>query len=193
MFHIELRKFPHVARALNLTAAELHERIVGPWIRDEKIQLDDRRWLPAQAKLTIYEAPELPADQIGIGRGWANVTRSGEEVTDRVLADARGAADAPLAGLREELLARVASDVVTIGELVGLVNARFGPMRVSDRLALAEQCVWELLHRGQLQILIDGAEREPARVDQWEPILLAWETWKGDGARVLLARKQPEG
>ena len=193
MFHIELRKFPHVARALNLSAAELHQRIVGPWVRDEKIELDDRRWLPAQAKLTIYEAPELAADQIGIGRGWANVTRSGEEVTDRVLADARGVADAPLAGLREELLVRVASDVVTIGELVALVNDRFAPMRVSDRLALAEQCVWELLHRGQLQLLIDGAERGPARVDQWEPILLAWETWSGDGSRVLLARKQPGG
>ena len=193
MFHIELRKFPHVARALNLSAAELHQRIVGPWIRDEKIELDDRRWLPAQAKLTIYEAPELAADQIGIGRGWANVTRSGEEVTDRVLADARGAADAPLAGLREELRARVASDVVTIGALVALVNDRFAPMRVSDRLALAEQCVWELLHRGELQLLIEGAEREPVGVDQWEPILLAWETWSGDGAGVLLARKQPGG
>lgn len=193
MFHIELRKFPHVARSLNLSSTELHERIVGPWIRDETIELDDRRWLPSQAKLMIYEGPELLADQIGIGRGWANVTRAGEEVTDRVLAVAREAANAPLAGLREELLARVATEVVTIEELVALVNGRFAQMRVSDRLALAEQCVWELLHRGQLRMLLDGAEPAPVGRDQWEPLLLTWETWSAAGARVLLAPGRREG
>ncbi len=190
MFHIELRKFPHVARALNLSAHELREQIVGPWIRGETIELDDRRWLPSQAKLTIYEGPALPADQIGIGRGWANATRSGDEVTDRVLAEARGAANAPLADLREELLARVASEAVTIEQLVALVNDRFARMRVSGRLALAEQCVWELLHHGRLRMLIDGAE--PVAPEQWQAILLRWDTWSVAGAGVVLVANERE-
>jgi hypothetical protein len=187
VFHVELRKFPNVARALNLTALELHERIVGPWVRNEVIELEDRRWAPEQAKLTIYEGPELPTDQIGLGRGWANATRSGEEVTDRVLSEARDAAGASLAELRQELLQRCVSSAVSVQELVTIANERFPQLRVSDRLALAEQCVWELLHQGRLRLLVLGGEPEIVEREQWESTLLAWETWSSAGARVLIA------
>lgn len=187
MFHVELRKFPNVARALNLTAVELHERIIGPWLRDEAIELEDRRWIPQQAKLTIYEGPELRAEQIGLGRGWANATRSGEEVTGLVLAQARDAAGASLEQLRHELLQRCAARPVAVQELVALANDQFAQLRVSDRLALAEQCVWELLHQGRLRLLVPGSEPEVLPPERWESILLAWETWSSASARVRLA------
>ena len=186
MFHVELRKFPNVARALNLTATELQERIVGPWLRNEVIELEDRRWIPEQTKLTICESPELRSDQIGLGRGWANATRAGEEVTDRVLTQAREVAWAPLAELREELLGRCAAGAMTVQQLVLLVNDRFGQMRVSDRLGLAERCVWEGLHHGRLRMLIDGPEQKLVAPEEWESILLAWDTWCSGSARVLL-------
>jgi hypothetical protein len=191
VFHVELRKFPNVARALNLTSSELHEQIVGPWIRDQTVELEDRHWLPSQTKLTIYEGPELRPDQIGIGRGWGNATRSGTEVTGRVLADARQEANAPIAALRDELLARCAGHRVSVEELVAMVNDRFAAMRVSDRLALAEQCVWELLHHGRLQLLVNAAQPTVVAPEQWELILLTWETWTDPDAGVSLAGIDP--
>ena len=49
MFHLELRQFPHVACAFNLSEAELW-RIVEPWSRAEWIEVGD---------LKLYEFSEL--------------------------------------------------------------------------------------------------------------------------------------
>ncbi len=87
MFHVELRQFPHQTRAFNLTREQLDARILRPWVSDGAVELDDRRWSSERAKLTVYEGPELSPDQLGLGRGWANVTRAGEDVTARVLAE----------------------------------------------------------------------------------------------------------
>ncbi len=73
MFHVELRQFPHQARAFNLTRDQLEARILGPWVSGGSIELDDRHWLPDRARLTIYEGPHLAPDQLGMGRGWQNV------------------------------------------------------------------------------------------------------------------------
>ncbi len=45
----------------------------------------ERKWAPERAKLTIYEGPELRPDEIGVGRGWGNVTKYGTDVTGRLL------------------------------------------------------------------------------------------------------------
>ncbi len=191
MFHIELRQFPHVARAFNLTADELERRFVRPWIRQEAIDLDDRRWSPDRATLTIYEAPELRRDQIGMGRGWANVTRSGEDVTEPVLGDAV-APRSSVQLLKEEIESRCADDALSIADVRWLADERLPGRRVSERVAVAEQAVWELLHHGRLSMISAGNPDDTLAADLWQPILLSWETWSEAEPSVLLAAPASE-
>jgi hypothetical protein len=176
MFHLELRQFPHVARAFNLVREELETRILTPWVQGRPVELDDRRWAPERAKLTIYEGRALATEEIGMGRGWANAARSGEAVTERMLADAERSIKAPpaLTELKQELLARCAGGRVGLNRVVEL--ARFGEpsRRASERLALAEQAVWELLHEGHAGLVRAGAPLAPA---DWQPALLSWAAW----------------
>ena len=88
LFHVELRQFPHVARAFNLTREELDARILDPWVREGTATLDGRRFSRERGKIKIYEGPELGGEQLGLGRGWPNVARSGEDATGALLADA---------------------------------------------------------------------------------------------------------
>jgi hypothetical protein len=182
MFHVEVRQFPHVARAFNLGGDELRERILAPWVGEPELEFQERQWSTSKAKLTIYEGPELTPDQIGLGRGWANATRAGEDVTVRLLAGARSAAVTPqdeaTDWLKRELVARVNGGRVPIREALELVNGRCPGWRMSDRLAVAERAVWELLHQGGLRMLRGESPVEPAA---WEAVVLDWETWCGTG------------
>jgi catechol 2,3-dioxygenase-like lactoylglutathione lyase family enzyme len=85
VFHVELRQFPHTARAFNLTREQLHARFTGPWLKQEVVELDSQRFAPERANLTIYEGPRLETVDMGMGRGWQNVMRRGEDVTEREL------------------------------------------------------------------------------------------------------------
>src|SRR5436305_6560373 len=91
MFHAQLRQFPNVAQSFNLSRAELESRILVPWAAERPVLLDDLRFGPEKAKLTVYEGPRLAPEQMGLGRGWANVTRSGQDVTARLLEEVRAA------------------------------------------------------------------------------------------------------
>jgi hypothetical protein len=184
VFHVELRQFPHQARAFNLTREQLDARILRPWVSDGGVELDDRRWSSERAKLVIYEGPELSPDQLGLGRGWANVTRSGEDVTARLLAER--ASPAPVAELKREVVERCGYGSLTLGRLVELTGERYPQSRVSERLALCEQAVWELLHEGSVCLVRAGG-----RVDRadWQGVLLRWEGWTSDAVR--LERAQP--
>lgn len=203
MFHVEVRQFPHVARAFNLSAEQLHARIVGRWVRDQMVELDDRRWAPERARLTIYEAPQLDPSDLGLGRGWANVTRTGSDVTDRVLAAARTqlsaaspgavaaapspvAAPAPpaVAALKQRLLEEVARDRVSLQRVPVMATDQELGVRASKRLAIAEQAVWELLHEGRVRLLDDGATIER---DRWETVVLAWTSWSAGTSRIFVA------
>ncbi len=183
MFHVELRRFPHAGRAFNLSQDELLSRFVTPWVHDLPITLDERRWsADKKTRLTIYEAPAVAPEERGLGRGWSTVTREGREVTERVLDEARRAVapPVPLPELKATLLAAAQAGPVRAAEAVSLAGRRG---RASERLALVEQAVWELLHQGQL-LLADGAG--PVSRDRWEPVLLAWETWADRGSSVVL-------
>lgn len=182
MFHVELRQFPHIARAFNLTPEELHARIVSPWVAGQMVAWDDRRWAPERARLTIYEAPALRPDEIGMGRGWANATRAGEDVTARVLAEAERPAAADLS-LKHEILARCAAGPIDVSETVELVGELHPDWLVSARVAAAEQAIWELLHAGGATLRVAGGV---VAWEQWQPLLLAWGTWNGQGSAVLL-------
>ena len=94
MFHLELRQFPHTARVFNLGRAELDEKFLRPWVRGQMIDHDDRRWPPERTKLKVLEGPELAQADMGMGRGWGNVTKTSQEVTDTVIAEAERGAQA---------------------------------------------------------------------------------------------------
>jgi hypothetical protein len=179
VFHVELRQFPNVARSFNLTRSELDARILGPWVAERPVELDDRRWSPAKARLTIYEGPELAGDQLGLGRGWANVTREGQDVTARLLAEA--VHPPPVAELKRELLERIAGGPVPLGDVVELAGERYPQSRVSERLALSEQAVWELLHEDAISLQRDGP---PVAREAWQSALLSWAAWSADGATI---------
>ena len=90
MYHVELRQFPHNHARFNLSDREL-VALVDPWVRERWVELGERKWNCNQAKLTIVEGPELPVEKLAMGRGWRTAQREGEEVTERVLAAAKGA------------------------------------------------------------------------------------------------------
>ena len=185
MFHVELRHFPHVARAFNLTEEELRRRFVDPWARKETVELDEQRFSPEKTRLTIYEAPQLRPDQIGMGRGWANVTRSGEDVTERVFGDTIAPRSA-VEKLKDEVASRCAVGPVGIGDVLSMADAELPGRRVSERVALAEECVWELLHQGRASMVSAGDPGDTLAVELWQPILLSWETWTEPEPTVLL-------
>jgi hypothetical protein len=179
VFHVELRQFPHQTRAFNLTREELDARIVRPWVAGEVVALDDRQWPPERSRLTIYEGPVLAGDQLGLGRGWANATREGEDVTARVLAEA--AHPPPVAELKRELVAGAAEGAVSLAAIVELTGERYPQARVSERLALCELAVWELLHEGAVELTRDGV---PVAREEWQAALLDWDAWTGDELAV---------
>jgi hypothetical protein len=89
VFHIELRQFPHNVCRFNLSEQELRT-LVGPWAREQWIDLGGRKWSPHQARLTVLDGPRLALQELSMGRGWRNAQRRSEDVTDRVLAAAKG-------------------------------------------------------------------------------------------------------
>ena len=179
MFHVELRQFPHQARAFNLTREELDTRIVRPWVSGTAVELDERRWSPDRARLTIYEGPHLDTDQLGMGRGWGNVTREGEDVTEHLLAEV--ASPTPVAELKREVVDRCAYGPLPLGRLVELAGERYPQARVSERIALCEQAAWELLHEGGVGLTRRGVA--VAR-DEWQRVLLRWEAWTGEAVTI---------
>ena len=77
----------------NLSEQELLATVVGPWARDQWIEMGERKWSPHQAKLTVLEGPQIPIEQLSMGRGWRNAQRQSEDVTERLLAQAKRAGD----------------------------------------------------------------------------------------------------
>jgi hypothetical protein len=181
VFHVQLRQFPNQARAFNLTREVLDARILAPWVAGQAVAWDDRKWSPEKARLTIYEGPELKTEEMGLGRGWANATRTGQDVTDRLLTDARrpSAQDQALGALRDAIVSRTDSGgELRLPDLIELATELYPESRASDRLAIAEQAVWDLLHLGSIALVSATGEVER---DRWQSVLLAWATWTGQG------------
>lgn len=188
MFHVEIRQFPNVARAFNLSESELDEGFLADWIGDRLIDYEDHRWSPEKARLTVYEAPRLPPEEMGIGRGWANITRTGREVTDEVLARARqgragGSSDSAVQSFKAELESRAATAPVSLEQVLSLAATQNPGRRVSEQLALVEQAVWELLHQRGL-VIVRADEEVPE--DEWQLLLLTLSTWTRRAAEVVL-------
>jgi hypothetical protein len=184
VYHVELRQFPHATRSFNLSREELDARILRPWVAGQMLDLDEREWSPEKARLMIVEGPVLAPSDIGLGRGWASAVRAGEDVTERLLAEARSTltptTEDALPAFKGDLRALAAP--MTLAELVARAGERYPQWRVSERLALVERAVWELLHEGALSLRRDGDE---VGREQWGATLLAWESWSASSVSVM--------
>lgn len=145
MYHIELRQFPHNMCKFNLSEQELFETIVKGWAQGQWIEMGERKWNPHQAKLTVLEGPQIPVDLLSIGRGWSNAQHHGEDVTERVLAQARQASSAGgtpptvSAGVSaDQLQPLLGSDPVALLQAWRLAAERRPELQPSESLALAE-------------------------------------------------------
>jgi hypothetical protein len=84
-FHVEIAGGINHARAFNLSAGELAEAVIAPWLAGHPIKLGDRDWDPRKSTLRILEGPHLDTPDLSFGQGWANAQRTAEDVTRREL------------------------------------------------------------------------------------------------------------
>lgn len=157
MFHVELRQFPHVARSFNLSRDELETGILRPLAAGRPVRWDDQNWNPEKTKVSVYEGPELAVEDMGMGRGWGNVTKHGEDVTRRLLSEARQEVEAPpeLEALKDAIASRAASRPIGYYELLGLAGDLAVDADANQRVGIAARAVWELL--GEERIRLTGA------------------------------------
>jgi hypothetical protein len=144
VYHVELRQFPHNFCRFNLTEHELLETILDGWVRGEWIEIGERKWNSHQANLKVLEGPELPVQQLSMGRGWRNAVRESKDVTADLLAAARTSA-----GSRGDVARTQASGPTTpdrtgrelagdslAGELLALLGEDPSPLVRAWQLAL---------------------------------------------------------
>jgi hypothetical protein len=92
VFHVEIRRSLHRARAFNLSEERLRRTVIEPWRQGGPVELGDQTWDPEESTLRILEGPELSPPDLALGRGWNSAERSAADVTSRALHEA--AADA---------------------------------------------------------------------------------------------------
>ena len=189
MFHVELRQFLHAARAFNLTREELDARILHPWVAGDSITLQDRSWSAAKSKLTIIEGPELATGDLGLGRGWGNAEREGEDVTAALVAEAeRQVGPSPADELKRDIVSAARLAPLPLRRVVELVAVRNPQRRPSELVGVTEQAVWELLHQGSLAMLRGD---RPVDRDHWQQVLLSWPSWIDAGPGEVTVATPP--
>ena len=147
MYHLELRKFPHIVCRFNQSEAQLRALVI-PWTRQEWIEEGERKWNVNEATLTILEGPKLSMPDLAMGKGWRNAQKRSEDVTERVLgAVQKGGGDEQGA----QTVAAVQPDEALRGAPGGGDDAR-------DIDLLADSLALELL------ALLDDDTVAPARV-----------------------------
>lgn len=90
MYHVELRQFPRNLNRFNLSGPQVGAILVR-WAQREQVEVNGQNWDPKQATITVLEGPEIPVHRLSLGRGWPLAERQGEDVTARVLEEARRA------------------------------------------------------------------------------------------------------
>jgi len=184
MFHVELRHFPHNTHAFNLTEAQLRGTIVEPLLRNQPVELGERRWAPETTTLTILEGPELSTGDLAMGRGWAAARRQGRDVTDPMLRPPP-AAPARLDSLALELLSMCLSEPVSLHQVWRLATSWHPGWRVSDRLTAAEGAARAVLLGGYAHLCRGTRATAAGHLvpgPDIEPLLLALASWIDDGA-----------
>lgn len=183
-YHLELNEYPHLARVHNVTEQRLHDEVVRPFVRNEIFEIGEHKWIPQRTKLTIIEWPEIPLNQLGLGRGWTTVLRRGKDVTAAVLGAARTEqvlADGlpPRApGLENEILERSAAEPLSLPAVWRLAEIAAPDGSPGARLVLAENAVNELRLQGLVELCRGSAAGAPAlsggtgtdlmgQIDEW--------------------------
>ncbi len=90
-FHIEISNSRNHARSFNLTAEELRQTVLEPWVANFPIALGDRKWKPEESELRVIEGPELSNPELSFGQGWGNAQKGGEDVTAALVGGAQQA------------------------------------------------------------------------------------------------------
>jgi hypothetical protein len=102
-YHIEIRDFPRNVNRFNMSGTEIGAVLLA-WAQERVFELADQRWNPQTAEMTVIEGPEIPVSGLSMGRGWPTALREGQDVTARVLAEAREAiVDGSVARAEQEL------------------------------------------------------------------------------------------
>jgi len=162
VYHLELRQSFHNFNHFNVDEEELRA-LVGPWAREQVIELGERKWSPHQAKLRILEGPHLPIEELSMGRGWRTAERKSKDVTQRVLAaakqadgalvvaaagdaagDAATGSSAPREASEARLLPLLGPDPEALLQAWRLVAERRPELSPSESLALAEETLTSL-------------------------------------------------
>jgi hypothetical protein len=141
VYHVELRQFPHNMCRFNLSEEELVDTIVDAWAEDEWIEFGERKWNPHQARLKVLEGPQLAVEELAMGRGWRNAQRHSEDVTERVLEQARARQDAAAAAAASKAAAAGAGTAAGAADeqLSALLGADPGALLASWRLTAARR------------------------------------------------------
>ena len=90
MYHIALQQFPRNLNRFNLDGRQIGSILV-PWAQKEMVEINGQSWDPTAATITVLEGPEIPIHRLSLGRGWPLAEKQGEDVTARVIAEARAA------------------------------------------------------------------------------------------------------
>jgi hypothetical protein len=159
-FHVEIRRGFRIARALNVTEAELQARVLEPWRRGAEVALGDRTWKAGDATLRVLEGPELDAAQLAMGQGWTNAERSARDVTRRLLAEDAGAPAPPVAVLAQSEAGRAAAHAVLAH--AGLVPLAWEPVRTALLAAARGETPAAPLALSGALLAFDGEARSEA-------------------------------
>ncbi len=143
MFHVELRQFPHNFCRFNLSETELRGAVLDAWARGEWVEFGERKWNPQQAKLTVFEGPQIPLERLSMGRGWHIAEREGKNVTEQLLSSARSAsvsgAGSTVVGESDQAAVAIARDPASTSlatELLGMLGEDPLPLMRAWQLAL---------------------------------------------------------
>ncbi|MHB8690605.1 MAG: hypothetical protein ACYDHH_05110 [Solirubrobacteraceae bacterium] len=192
MFHVECTESVNQGRRFNLSREKLDAEFLRPWAAGRTVEIDETEYRPEKGRLRVIEAPELTIAELGLGRGWQTVEKNGQDVTAQVMGEARaGTPPAPQSSdavkeFKAAVLGACSLEPRPLGDIVRLAAVRYPTGRASECLALAEQSVWELLHRQKLALHID-ADSEPVPTERWQELLLAWDSWTKDPAPTVQA------
>jgi hypothetical protein len=176
MFHVELRQRPNVARAFNLTEEDLRSRFLAPLFAGGPFEYAGHEWVGRQARVTVLEGRELAPNELLLGRGWSNAKKYGSDVTERVLGTSQSDAQGreTLQRVRERILGRIDAGPLELISALALVDDLLPGRPASERFSTTAQAAWELLHRGQAELLDEAGVR--VERGRWQELLLGWAT-----------------
>jgi hypothetical protein len=182
VYHVELRESFHNLCHFNLDSGALGA-IVKAWTTDPWVEIEGRKWNTDRAKLKIIEGPELPLDQLTMGRGWRAASRirsetslpwrsaaraSGQGASQEGAAQAVAQQAVPDAALEAdslglELLSLLADGPAPLYYAWRLAAKRFPERTAGEALMLAERSVESLLDAHLVVLLASAANTDGGR------------------------------